>query len=207
MISHTIVRRLGLIIVSVFCFYTSTAQSSDSLALLEIKKYQVNQERKFRDPTSSPLRDQVKEFIGLNYFPPNLKFRVQATFVKNETSILFKMKTTGPSLPEYRKFGKVNFEIDGHAYVLETFQGRSVNGYDDYLFIPFTDKTNGHETYEVGRYIEIPIPSGNEVTLDFNQCFNPYCSYRKGYACEIPPATNDLPIEVLAGEKKYHSKQ
>ena len=50
-------------------------------------------------------------------------------------------------------------------------------GYEDHLFIPFTDLTNGDETYEVGRYIEFRIPESANVIVDFNQCYNPYCSY------------------------------
>jgi uncharacterized protein (DUF1684 family) len=125
---------------------------------------------------------------------------VRASFEKHENPVLFKMKTTGSYLPEYSGYGVLHFELAGQVFTLEAFRGKSLRGDDDYLFVPFTDKTNGRETYTMGRYIEITIPKGNEVIFDFNQCVNPYCSYRKGYACEIPPAANALPIEIKAGE-------
>jgi uncharacterized protein len=138
-----------------------------------------------------------------------LKYRVAATFTKNETPELFKMKTTTTRLPDYRRYGDVRFTLDGQEFVLEVYQSPDIMrmpGYEDYLFIPFTDKTNGEETYEVGRYIEFRIPHSEEVVIDFNQCYNPYCSYGKKdtYSCPIPPAANNLPIAVKAGEMKYH---
>ena len=120
---------------------------------------------------------------------------------------MFKMKTTTTRLPEYVKYGEVVFTIDGTEFKLSVYQSPDIMknpGYEDYLFIPFTDKTNGNETYEVGRYIEFRIPKSEDVIVDFNQCYNPYCSYSARFSCPIPPAENDLPIEIPAGEKKFH---
>ena len=77
--------------------------------------------------------------------------------------------------------------------------------YKDYLFIPFTDATNGNETYEGGRYIDILITdiSNNTVVIDFNKAYNPYCCYATGYHCPIPPKENALSVTINAGEKKY----
>jgi uncharacterized protein (DUF1684 family) len=97
--------------------------------------------------------------------------------------------------------------IDSQELKLDVYQSPDVMkipGYEDYLFIPFTDLTNGEETYEVGRYIEFSIPESDSVVLDFNQCYNPYCSYGAGkYSCPIPPEANHLPVAIPAGEKKY----
>jgi len=122
--------------------------------------------------------------------------------------VLFKMKTTTDRLPEYRKYGEVHFELDGEERVLEVYQGLDVAkkpGYEDYLFIPFTDETNGIDTYEVGRYMDLTIPTSEEVIIDFNKCYNPYCSYGSAYSCPIPPEVNHLPIKIEAGEMKYRA--
>jgi uncharacterized protein (DUF1684 family) len=118
------------------------------------------------------------------------------------------MKTTTTRLPEYTKYGEVHFELDGEQYILEVYQSPEISsrpGYEDYLFIPFTDLTNGDETYDVGRYLEFSIPSSEEVVVDFNLCYNPYCSYSARYSCPIPPEANRLGIPIKAGEKKYKS--
>ena len=58
---------------------------------------------------------------------------------------------------------------------------------------------------DVGRYLEFRIPTSEEIILDFNKCYNPYCSYSPNYSCPIPPEVNDLPMEVKSGEKKFNA--
>ena len=80
------------------------------------------------------------------------------------------------------------------------------DGRDSTLFIPFTDRTNGHETYGGGRYLDAPLPEANapEITLDFNRAYNPYCAYNNAYSCPVPPAENRLQVAIPAGEKSFH---
>jgi uncharacterized protein len=176
-------------------------------AIYDIEQHRKKQEEEFRDPKKSPLDKKLrKKFKGLNYYPINLDYRLNATFVKTENPTLFKMKTTTSRLPEYQKYGEVYFKLDGQNLVLEVYQSPEISkrpGYEDYLFIPFTDETNGIDTYEVGRYLEFRIPSSDRVILDFNKCYNPYCSYGSGYSCPIPPEANHLPLKIPAGEMKY----
>jgi len=185
------------------------SQDESTKATEEIVAYRKKQETEFKDPIKSPLvKKDLKKFKGLHYYPIDLKYRLKATFVKNETPVFFKMKTSASILKDYNTYGIVNFELDGVQYGLEVYQSPDVMkmpGYADYLFIPFTDVTNGKETYDGGRYLELRIPETNEVVLDFNQCYNPYCAYGSigRYACPIPPAANALPIAILAGEKKF----
>ena len=186
--------------------YTSTFAQIDS-AVYDIERFRKKQEEEFRDPEKSPLNKKLrKKFKGLNYYPVNLQYRVPATFVKTENPTLFKMKTTTTRLPEYLKYGEVHFKLDGEDRVLEIYQSPEISkrpGYEDYLFIPFTDETNGVDTYEVGRYMEFRIPTSEQVIVDFNKAYNPYCSYGSGFSCPIPPEANHLPLKILAGEMKY----
>ena len=76
-------------------------------------------------------------------------------------------------------------------------------GYEDYLFLPFTDKTNGEETYAGGRYIDLSIPEGDSITIDFNKAYNPYCAYNKKFSCPLVPSVNALDTKVLAGVKDF----
>lgn len=176
-------------------------------AVYQIEAYRKQQDEKFRDPKESPLNKKLrKNFKGLNYYPVNVEYRVKAKFVKTENPVLFKMKTTTSRLPEYQKYGEVHFKLDGEERILEVYQNPEISqkpGLEDYLFIPFTDETNGVDTYEVGRYIDFKIPISDEVILDFNKSYNPYCSYGSAYSCPIPPEANHLPLKVLAGEMKF----
>jgi uncharacterized protein (DUF1684 family) len=77
-------------------------------------------------------------------------------------------------------------------------------GYEDYLFIPFKDLTNGEDTYGGGRYLDLKIPEGETILIDFNRAYNPYCAYNHNYSCPIPPFENHLKVKIEAGVKKYH---
>lgn len=186
---------------------TLTSAGQTDSAIADIKNHRKEQEAEFRNPEKSPLdKKQRKKFKGLNYFPIDLQYRVKATFVRTENPVLFKMKTTTDRLPEYRKYGEVRFTLHGQERVLEVYQSPDIikrPGLEDYLFIPFTDDTNGEETYDVGRYLDLRIPQSEEIVLDFNKSYNPYCSYGGAYSCPIPPEANHLPVRIEAGEKAY----
>ena len=38
------------------------------------------------------------------------------------------------------------------------------------------------------------------VELDFNRAYNPPCAFTPFATCPLAPATNSLPLEMLAGE-------
>jgi uncharacterized protein (DUF1684 family) len=178
-------------------------------AIKEIELHREKQQKEFKDKDKSPLLPHDrKKFKRLNYYPVDLRFRVTGKFVKTEAPVLFKMQTTTYRLPDYSKYGEVHFKIDSMPMKLEVYQSPDllkIPGYEKYLFIPFTDLTNGEETYEVGRYIEFIIPESEDIVIDFNQCYNPYCAYGSGkYSCPIPPAVNHLTVGIPAGEKKYN---
>ena len=155
----------------------------------------------FQNSKSSPLEAaDLKKFAGLNYFPIDPAYRVQAKFVKTERPSIFKMKMTASPKMEYTTVGYVTFEFHGIEYKLIAY--KKPEG-DDAYFIPFTDATNGKETYESGRYIEFPVPTGDQIILDFNGAYNPYCAYSRRFSCPIPPPENHLGVAISAGEKKF----
>jgi len=101
-----------------------------------------------------------------------------------------------------RIFGILTFSIEGKEFSLPVYQSQSLmqkKEYKDYLFLPFTDLTNGNETYDGGRYIDLRIPAGDQIVIDFNKAYNPYCAYSHGYSCPIVPSKNHLETEILAG--------
>jgi len=73
--------------------------------------------------------------------------------------------------------------------------------YKDYLFFPFTDLTNNASTYGGGRYIDLRIPQGNVIVLDFNKAYNPSCAYSPKYSCPIVPGENNIDVAITAGVK------
>ena len=160
----------------------------------------------YKDSLKSPFQqEQIASFDSLNYFAPNPKFNIVANFVK-ELGTPFDMTTSSGKLKKFRVYGYLHFSIDSIAYVLPIYQNLKLMTnpiYRNYIFIPFTDLTNGEETYGGGRYIEAKIPTSDTFNLDFNYCFNPYCHYTTGYNCPIPPKESFLNLKIEAGEKVF----
>jgi uncharacterized protein (DUF1684 family) len=144
----------------------------------------------------------------LQFFPIDPAFQVKCRFQPIPNSDWFPMPTTSGEMQIDRKYGKLDFTIGNSSFTLFVYQSKSLlqtKDYRDYLFVPFTDKTNGASTYGAGRYLDCKIGeiSDGILVLDFNKAYNPYCAYQPGYSCPIPPKENDLPIAIMAGEKIY----
>lgn len=174
----------------------------------EAQEFQVEQNKSFADSLSSPLMvEDLKTFKSLDFFPISEKYIVTATFKKAKKEKPFQMKTTTDRTPMYKKYGTLYFSIDGKEFQLNVYQNIDLmkkKGYKDYLFLPFSDLTNGNETYIGGRYIDFRIPKGKKVVINFNKSYNPYCAYNYKYSCPIVPMENDLDIAIEAGVKKFH---
>lgn len=145
----------------------------------------------------------------LQFYPPAKEYCVTARFEKIQHSGWFEMQTSGNEKRTYRPFGTLYFTIKNKPYKLNIYQSKDLmltTQYADYLFVPFTDSTNGRETYESGRYIDFRLSdiNKNQVLLDFNKAYNPYCAYIKNvFNCPLPPSENHLPLLIAAGEMKY----
>ena len=173
----------------------------------EAMAFQAELNEQFADPEESPLTpEELATFEKLEFFPVDSSFRVLASLTFHEDSQPFMMKTTTDRLPVYRLFATASFTLKGKPYALEIYQNQDLvkdPEYIDYLFLPFTDRTNGNSSYGGGRYMDLTVPQGDEIILDFNQSYNPYCAYNSEYSCPIPPAKNHLDLEVTAGVKAY----
>ncbi len=161
----------------------------------------------FKDASKSPLKDKdLKRFNGLEFFPVDSSFVVTAILTRTPNEAPFEMKTTTERLPLYVKYGVVSFKIKGEEFQLNIYQNLGLMKdpeYEDYLFLPFLDTTNGESSYSGGRYVETHIPNDDTLIIDFNQAYNPYCAYNSKYSCPIVPIENYLDIEILAGVKAF----
>lgn len=169
-----------------------------------IKTFQKELNAEYLNPKESPLRgDNLKNFKQHPFFPINLKYRVVAQLTKTENPVPFELPTSSGQFQKYREYGKVEFEIDGKNYALTIYQNLrliEMEKYKDHLFLPFRDLTNEKETYGGGKYMDLKIPDGNKIVLDFNQSYQPFCAYNAfDYSCPIVPEENRLPIRIEAG--------
>ena len=171
------------------------------------KAFQKELNRQYADPEDSPLDSLDRlAFKQLDFFPIRKNYCVNAKFVRTSDAIPFEMPTISGKTKTFVKYGELHFELNGQKDTLAAYQNLKLvdsEEYANYLFIPFKDHSSGEEAYGGGRYIDWLIPTGVDVVLDLNQCYNPYCAYSTGWNCPIPPQENYIDQKVLAGVKKW----
>ncbi|UKB84792.1 DUF1684 domain-containing protein [Chryseobacterium sp. MEBOG06] len=189
-----------------FCQKTISNEEKD------IQKFQKELNAEYLNPKETPLRgDNFKNFKEHPFFPINMKYRVTAKFVKSKDTKPFELPTSSGKTKSYQEYGKATFTLDGKPYTVTLYQSLALikqKKYKDDLFLPFRDATNEKETYGGGKYMDLKIPKGNTIVLDFNKSYHPYCAYNAyDYNCPIVPEENKLPVEIRAGvmyEDIYH---
>ena len=158
----------------------------------------------FKDASVSPLKKRdLKNFRGLDFFTYDSTYLVTAKLTKTPKEKPFMMLTTTDMVVEYIKYGTVSFELLDNQYSLDIYKNLEDPNERDNLFLPFLDDTNGNESYGGGRYINLDIPQGDNLIIDFNSAFNPYCVYDEKYSCPIVPRENYLPLEIKAGVMNF----
>ena len=162
----------------------------------------------FNNPQTIQLTEEdLAHFEGLNFYSADISFAIPAVFEPITGAPIEEFATTTARMAKYRAKGYLKFEYDAKPYQLTVYENAvyaSQPNYDGSLFLPFTDATNGKETYGGGRYLDFNIKEVDNVLIDFNRSYNPYCAYNPKYSCPIPPLENDLDFAVTAGIKKWH---
>jgi uncharacterized protein len=191
---------LCAILISVFCFAQIKKSSTD------IEQWQTKINKEYSTRTTSPLRSgDFKNFVTLPFFDNNSSLRVVATLKMSSSKEEIPFKTTTTSVQIYTKYADAVFNLKGMKYQLSLYQSKDLldsKEFADYLFLPFTDSTNGVETYTGGRYIDLKLPKNKKtIIIDFNKAYNPYCAYNTMFSCPKVPAENNLPLKIEAGVK------
>jgi uncharacterized protein (DUF1684 family) len=169
-------------------------QDVDSLQVL---KDRTQKDIEFAEAENSPIKDKAA-FKHLSYFPYSKKYRIEFKVERAAEIKKVSMKMNDGTEEENILFGKIKGEIDGQAIELTLYQHENGD-----FFLPFKDKTAPTETYGGGRYLDFPLTklSDNQILIDFNQAYFPYCAYNATFTCPIPPKENEIPFRIPAGEK------
>jgi uncharacterized protein len=185
-----------------FLLAISVCQSQDRSTLLqEQASFEEHWLKTYQNLRGSlDERAKLRAMPSLPFFPFDSLFRVTAKLDTTQKSDYFQLQTSQQKPVLYRTYGHLSFTLAGKKYRMPIYQSRaSVMSGASELFFPFTDLTNGKDTYEGGRYIEMPIPASDTFILDFNKSFNPYCVYSHQYSCELVPKENHFDMEIRAG--------
>lgn len=197
-------KKLVIFLITVSSLF-SCAQKKQPL--LGETEFQRELNAAYKDASTSPLKEKdIKHFKGLEFFKFDSAYIVTANFERFPDEKPFEMKTSTARRPIYVKYGELSFQLNGKPFKLNIYQNKGLiesEGYEDYLFLPFSDETNGLESYGGGRYIDARFPDGDTMIIDFNKAYNPYCAYNDKYSCPIVPRENYLKTRVEAGVKAF----
>ncbi|NKI33000.1 DUF1684 domain-containing protein [Croceivirga thetidis] len=210
-------RKLFLLLLVTFAFSCKegkkyhdeigSAVNTNSKLLNDILEFQKELNASYKNPETSPLPDRYRaKFESLDFFEADTNYIVEANLELTPDSKSFMMPTTTERKSLERVYGIASFVLNGKRFQLEIYQDLDLmedDGFEDYLFLPFLDETNGNETYGGGRYIDLRIPEGNTLVIDFNRAYNPYCVYNKKYSCPLVPRQNYLTTKVMAGVRDF----
>lgn len=196
-----------IIPVIFFGLYTmSVAAQNDSIqAVADILAFQHELNASYKNREESPLDPKdFRKFKSHPFFPIDLSYRVIAKLTATPGSPVTHLKTSTTRLTNDRVYGFLEFVIKEETFKLPVYQSSDIPKdpeYADYLFFLFTDLTNGKQSYGGGRYIDLRIPKdgSEQLILDFNKAYNPYCAYSHRYSCPKVPEENQMDIEIPVG--------
>jgi uncharacterized protein (DUF1684 family) len=145
---------------------------------------------------------RVSGFDSLRYFQPDQAHVYLADFQPVRDGDLLDLMPDMPGIPSHSVAGFAVVKKDDlkdTLFILKSTREQS----DSVFFVPFSDESNGKETYGGGRYLDLIIRRGRPLLLDFNYASNPYCAYRADFICPRVPAFNHINWKIEAGEKNY----
>jgi uncharacterized protein (DUF1684 family) len=144
-------------------------------------------------------------FTGLNWYAPDLHYRVRAVWTPFSSPQIEKIPTALGTTLDLPSPGYAEFVLNGKPLRL---QPALEDPERKTLFFIISDITSNIATYGTARYLHTGLPDHGLdqpglLTLDFNLLENPPCAYSTFAACPQPPEQNQLPVALEAGEKLY----
>lgn len=196
---------IAILVIGAIVYYSFQSETSNEDYSKKLLKERQAKNEFMRSSDESPFGEEKKNFKALNYFAPDLNFRISAKLVPIENKKVVVLPTSDGSEKKYLEYSFAEFALKGEDCKLLILEIMDDGPYRGTLFLAFADSTSANETYGAGRYLDLKkTPGASSVLLDFNESYNPYCAYSENYSCPFPPKENILKVAIRAGEKKYH---
>jgi uncharacterized protein (DUF1684 family) len=190
--------------VSILLYYTFQGDQAAEAYREQILKERKDKDEFMHSADGSPFGKEKATFANLKYFPPDLRFRIQADLRPIEKREIVSLITSDANSQSYLTYAWAEFDFENlhnRLLILEVLDEGPDRGK---LFLAFADQTSANETYGAGRYLDIKkVPGASTITLDFNHAYNPYCAYVDSFSCPFPPKENVMKLAIRAGELTY----
>jgi hypothetical protein len=203
--NKSIILTLIIAILLIACGKNYSPEQKAYIAKVEKDREEKNLLLK-NDP-DSPFNKKGKiEFHNLKYFDVDPAYVFKSKLYEYNPKDTIVVYGTKGEIRYAVKFGCVLLNFAEKIVKVNVYQGSTTGG-AIYYSIWFTDKTTNNESYGVGRYIDFEKVDNPEYiyTIDFNSSYNPYCAYSPNYSCAVPTIEDFIPVEIKAGEKKFHN--
>ena len=166
----------------------------------EIAAWRSDKDAYMRSSDSPVPQARRASFAPLPYYPIDEQYRVPAGLKVARGDDVIEMSTSTGKPRRMRRVGSLAFTLKGQPQTLTAFAEADDSSLRR-LFVPFGDLTNGLETYQGGRYLDLDLKGSGVYELDFNRAYHPFCVFNPEYECPIPPRENRLPVPIKAGER------
>jgi uncharacterized protein len=192
---------IAVALISIIYSFTGTDDSYEK----KILKLREEKDLFMRTSKESPFAGNEADYLGLQYFPPDIHYRLNAKLIPIENKKAVVLPTSDGKTKRYLEYAWAEFKLDNKQHRLLILEIMDMGPYRGTLFLAFGDDTSANETYGAGRYLDVKKPkSASTITLDFNEAYNPYCAYNDNFSCPFPPPENLLHVAIKAGEKNYY---
>lgn len=190
----------AFLLTSVFLIGCAASPVTDYSS--DAREWRERRDADFRnDRENSPIKSaDLDRFLPLAYYPPDESYAIPAGLTPADGTVTLEMSAPGAKPEQMHLAGTLRFSLDGQIRSLAAFLDSS-----NQLLVPFTDPTNGVETYKAGRYVNLSPTATGIYSLDFNRAYFPSCYYDSSYICPLPPKQNHVDAPIRAGERMRES--
>jgi uncharacterized protein (DUF1684 family) len=167
----------------------------------QIAAWHAEKDQFMRQSSQSPVPEaQRAMFAPLSYFPVDPAYRIPAMLQVAGSGPVVEMPTSTGQRRRMRRVGTLSFALKGQPLSLGAFVEADEKDMRR-LFVPFGDLTNGMETYNGGRYLDLERTATGIYDLDFNRAYHPFCLFNSAYDCPYPPPESRLKVPIRVGER------
>ena len=165
-------------------------------------RWRAERDALFRDHPQSPVDGDGFAALPFFAYDPALRFIVNLRAASGDSFSVPAGADGAVVLQPFAVTDGLAAALDGELTLFW------IAGYGGGVFLPFSDRTNGRESYGGGRYLldtikgaDLGADGDGRTVLDFNYAYNPSCSYSDRYVCPLAPPENRLQVPVAAGER------
>ena len=193
----------GIIVLLVIIYTSLSGGNNDQSYRESVADVRAERVRFLKSSEQSPFQQFDKKYQPVAYFPIDAEYKVRANLERIQSPTRIAVQNSDGSSTTYSRFAYAKFKLAGQELRLLILKPAGFGALPNTYFTAFADNTSGDTSYGGGRYLDLDIGKSDNIEIDFNLAYNPYCAYVEEYSCPFPPPENVLPLKIEAGEMAY----